>query len=250
MTHAQRMSIAAALVAVGCGGARRDNCQPGDAGATGFALCGTIDGESLAYVPSYLQWFARGVVPLGLEAMGPDGAWLRLRGPGAWTDDNPHSLSSWFFRPQSGWANDGVWLCGQAGALTGFDEYSFDGALNEPSILPACGRQGGAESLHVEGEGSFTPFDGGGGCEIRFRTSDARVTLLAFACPEEGVPLPLDGLRLFERFEATDATACIGSGASVTWIPDAAASSPTKHLIVDIPSLSASETCSPTVSGE
>jgi hypothetical protein len=89
-----------------------------------------------------------------------------------------------------------------------------------------------------------------GGCEIHFKTNDARVTLLALACPQEGVPLSLDGLRIFERFEATDATACIGSGASVTWIPGAVASSPTKHLIVDIPSLSAFETCRPTVSGE
>jgi hypothetical protein len=97
--------------------------------------------------------------------------------------------------------------------------------------------------------GGFEPFEDGVGCRIGFRTMDARVVIFTAACPGEGVPLPLDGLRIVNRFEASHATACIGRGASVTWLPDPTASSSAKRLVVDIPSMSVPETCGPALSG-
>jgi len=243
------MSIMAALVVAavaGCGGGSSDACQPSDAGI-GFSLCGTVDGQPLSYVPPSLQFSSRSQVPLGLGAAGPDGAWFDLRGPGAWTDGDTHAISSWFFRPQWGWTNDGVWLCGQGGTVINHSSHEFEGTLRQPAILPACGRQGGPESLHVEVNAGITAFDDGGGCLIGFKANDMRVTLLAYACPQPGLSLPIDGLRMFAFTEATDATACIGAGATVTWVDDGTSAA---HLVVDIPSLSVPEACAPTVSGE
>src|SRR5262245_17684202 len=155
------------------------SCEPRDA-TLGFSLCGVIDGRSVSYLPPYLQTYSRGASAVTFEAWGPDGPWLDMWGPGGrWTDYDLHQISGWLLRPPLRWASVGTWFCGQAGTITRHADGSFDGTLSGPSILPACGREGGPESLHFDLHGGFTPFDDGGGCVIGFRADDARFTILA-----------------------------------------------------------------------
>jgi len=218
-------------------------CHPSDLPGD-LSLCGVIDGRSVSYLPPSLQSYQRGMSPLFFQTMGPDGTWLEIRGPGDWTDDEPHQVSGWWLRPPAGWAGAGVWLCGRAGTITHHQDESVDATLSKAGILPACGLGGGPLFLHAEVSGGVVPFAQGGGCTIGFMVDNRRVVFLAPACPQVGVPLSIEGLRIVSRAETTDETACTGAGATLTLLGDAAT-----RFLIDIPSLSQPETCSASLSG-
>jgi hypothetical protein len=226
-------------------------CEPTDA-AQAFSLCGQIAGRSVSYVPPFLEISARSVSMVTLEAYGPDGPWLAIWGAGPdagrWTDEDPRPVAGWLLKPPSGWVPDASWFCGQAGTMTRHGDASIDATLSEPALLPACTGAGGPDSLQVDVNGGVVSLGGSAGCSIGFATNDARIMILAPACPQAGVALPLDGLRVVSRGAASYTTACIGVGASVTFIPDPSTNK--QRLIVDVPSMSAPETCGPTVGGE
>ena len=228
-----------------------DACAPTDNGI-GLSLCGAIDGKAVSYVPETVQSYLRGVSDVTFELIGLDGTWLYIwGGAGTWTDHDPHEVSGWLLRPPAGWASEGSWVCGGGGRITHHADESVDATLTELSVLPACGQDGGAASLQAEVIGGVIPFTQGGGCLIGFTVNGTRVRLLTPACPEEGVPLPLDSLRIVYRGAASEVTACIGSGASLTMLPAAADSSAAaKRFMVSIPSMSVGESCAPAVSGE
>ena len=237
------------------GGAAGDagpgSCVPGDL-LIGFALCGTLDGRWVSYVPPYLQSWARGNSAVTFEAMGPDGPWLVVWGANEpWRDFDPRDVSGWFFRPPPGWAAAGAWLCGQGGTITHYADQSLDGTLTKPAVLSACSGEGGPDSYRADLPGGIIPFDQGGGCQIGFTSSDFRqLLILAEVCPKPGETLRLDGRRVVthQRGEAAYGTVCIGPGASLTVVPDPSTSA--THLLVDIPSMSLPETCGPPTSGE
>jgi hypothetical protein len=152
----------------------------------------------------------------------------------------PRQVSGWLLRPPAGWAGEGEWICGQSGTITHHADDSLDATLGALSVIPRC-NGGGAGSLYADLFGGVIPFDLAPGCWIGFRANDTPMVILAAGCPQLGVPLPLDGARIVIG-QAPDTTACLGDGASVLLFPD---SSPTggSHLIVDIPSMSAPQSC-------
>jgi len=226
-------------------------CQPGDL-LIGFSLCGTVDGRPVSYVPQYLESYERGNSAVTFEGLGPDGGWLAAWGANeAWHDSAPRDVSGWLFKPPPGWFSAGTWACGQAGTITRHADDSLDATLTEPAILPACSGEGGPDSFHADLTGGILRYDQAGGCEIGFTNTDFKqMEILTDICPPIGVRLPLDGMRVVtrQRGATPSATVCIGPGASVTLLPDSTASN--SHLLVDIPSMSAPETCGPATSGE
>jgi hypothetical protein len=247
-------AVLAAIVGgiLGCGAEDpADACTPTD-NAIAFTLCGALDGKAVSYAPEGVQTYLRGVSDVTFEMIGLDGTWLYVwGGPGTWTDHEPREVSGWLLRPPAGWVNEGGWVCGGEGRMTYHTDESIDATLTEPSILPACGQEGGRASLDADVVGAVIPFPQGGGCLIGLTVDATRARLLTPACPEEGVPLPLDGLRIVYRGAASEVTACIGSGASLTMLPaaDESSSGARKRLRISIPSMSAGESCAPAVSG-
>jgi hypothetical protein len=250
--------VLVAIAGAACGCSERPlgsttGCEASDTTAA-FSLCGAIAGKPVSYAPD-LQFYAHGNSALEYEVMAREGRpWLDIWGTGSTSDHEPHPITGWLLRPPADWAADGTWFCGQGDTVTRHEDLSVDATLTAPSILPACGVAGGPDVLHVDIHGGISRFDGG--CMIGFSsiTDDARNRVIIFppTCPELGVPLPLDGLRIVDHTETTGAasaaTRCVGAGASLTWVPDDTTTA--SHFIVDIPSMSARETCAPPVSGE
>jgi hypothetical protein len=213
-------------------------CGPG----LPLSLCGVVGGQSVRYTPQYgFQATARSQQAVTYNVIGLDGVWLDIWGDMApWTDSAPRQVSGWLLRPPAGWLGKGEWICGQSGTITHNADNSVAATLGALSVVPRC-NGGGSESLYADLFGGFIPFDIGPGCWIGFRANDTPMTLLTDSCPKLGVALPLDGARIV-RGEAPDTTACLGNGASLLLLPD---TSPTggSHLIIDIPSMSAPQSC-------
>jgi hypothetical protein len=219
---------------------------------SGFSLCGTLDGKSVLYAPPYFEEEARALSEVDFEFLGTDGAWLEAWGAGAWKDTDPHPLTGWLLRPPVDWALGRGWVCGLSGTISHHADKSTDATLGDPAILPACDLAGGPASFNADVTAGVISLPPGGGCDIGFNANGEIFEILAPTCPHVGAPLPLDGLRLVDRGArgaTADATACIGTGATITSIPDVDASS-ADHLLVNIPSMTAPEPCAPAVSGE
>jgi len=225
-------------------------CTP--ANPTGaFALCGVVAGKPVRYAPPYLAYDARGLSEVDFEVLLYDGVWMEVWGLGAWRDHDPHQVSGWLLRPPADWAGRGAWICGREGTITHNADDSIDGNLGQLAILPACDSSGGPQSLHVDVTAGVYSLLSGGQCQLAFLNNGTSFEILTPSCPHVGVPLALDGLRLVNRGTrgmTSDATACIGAGATVTSVPDVDASS-VEHLVIDIPSMSALEPCAPATSG-
>jgi len=217
-----------------------------------FSLCGGVAGKPVRYASPYFGYDARGLSEVDFEVLVTDGVWLEVWGLGAWRDHDPHQVSGWLLRPPPDWAGRGAWVCGGAGTITNHADDSIDGNLGKLAILPACDASGGPQSLHVDLTAGLYTLPPGGGCQIAFSNNGTSFEILAPSCPHAGIPLALDGLRLVNRGSrgmTSDATACIGAGATVTSIPDVDASS-VAHIVIDIPSMSELEPCAPTTTGE
>ena len=228
-------------------------CEP-SAAVAGVSLCGAIAGKPLSYVGAF-EYYARSNSVQEFEVLASDGPWVDLWGPNSTSDHEPHPITGWLLRPPANWAGRGTWFCGEGDTVTRHEDLSVDGTLAAPSILPACSGAGGPGSLHIDIHGGITPLGPSGGCMVAFGsvTDGVRNRVMIFTpeCPGRNVSLALDGLRIVEHAQTTDAvsatTRCVGAGAWLTWVPDDTTTA--SHLIVDIPSMSAPEACAPPVSG-
>jgi hypothetical protein len=224
-------------------------CQPLDP-AVELSFCGVIAGKPLQYTAAS-TFLGVGVSTVDVEGAGPSSLLVDIWGPGSWHGDyTPHPVSGWLVRPPEGWAAAGSWLCGRSGAIAHSADDAIDATLNEPAILPACDGQGGPASAHVElMEAPLVPNDEDGGrCELGFLTGGARLLLRGVVCPQVNAPTSLDRLRVISLTTSGQTTACIGPGATITLLPDSSAT--VSHIVIDIPSMSAPETCGPTVDGQ
>jgi hypothetical protein len=213
-----------------------------------LALCGGVPGATLSYASVFTQIWARDTKVVRFEVMGPEGLWASMWGGGGWTVDEPNPLSGWLLWPRGVLPGAGLWLCGQTGTITLHPNSDIDVTLAGLALVPACTGAGGPESIQVDLQGGIIPFQNGGGCLIGFAANGTRNEILTTACPEVGVSFPLDGLRMIERGASSNATACIGNGATLTIVPDP--SSTAQHMLIDIPSLSEPEVCGPSAGGE
>jgi hypothetical protein len=226
-------------------------CTPANV-PSGFSLCGTLDGKSVLYAPPYLGYEVRALSEVDFGFLGTDGVWFDAWGPGVWTDTDPHPLTGWLLRPPADWALGRGWVCGLGGTITHHGDKTTDATLDQPAILPACDLAGGPASFNADVTAGVISLPPGGGCDIGFNSNGELFEILAPTCPHAGAPLPLDGLRLVDkgaRGATADATACIGTGATITAIPDVDAST-VDHLLVSIPSMTPLQPCAPAVSGE
>jgi hypothetical protein len=204
-----------------------------------------------------LGFDGRSLDTVGFDGGGTDDVWFSIWGTDPWMDYDPHQISGWLLRPPASWIGAGTWICGQAGTITRHADHSVAATLSALSLLPACGEAGGSETLHADVIGGVAPLDStdaAGGCQIAFRANDTRVTLIVGACPQMGVPMPLDGARAVfgDAFVPGDmpiTTACLGAGAQLTRLPDSLPDA--AHLLIDVPSMSVPQSCAGTpVSGE
>jgi len=217
-------------------------------------LCGVVDGKSVRYIPPYgLDVDTRGREAVGFEGAGPDYVWFSIWGTDPWRDNDPHQVSGWLLQPPASWVGPGAWICGQAGSITRHADDSIAATLSALSLLPACGEAGGQETLDADVIGGVAPLSAisaADGCEIGFRANDTAVTLIVPACPQMGVPLPLDGTRVvfgdasFPQ-DIPVTSACLGAGAQLTLLPDALPQG-ASHLLINVPSMSVPAACAGT----
>lgn len=208
-----------------------------------FFICGLVRGEAVSYTPPYgVQITGRGVSSVTYSVLGLDGVDLEIWGNGeAWTDSNPHPVAGWLLEPPPAFVTYGEWVCGGSGTITHNADDSVDATLTDLAIVPQC-TGGGSASLQADVYGGVLPFKLVPGCWIGFSTNDTSMAIITPSCPQAGVPLALDGMRIIVG-KTSDTTVCIGSGASLTLLSDTS-STGGQHLVIDIPSMSPPQSCS------